>query len=106
MKQIPGFMMRHRVRVRPFLGTNATGEVFGPGREVRCHFTEKIKMVRNAQGEEVGSSSSYITTPDHRPPQNSEVTLPDGVTKRRVVAFERYTWPGMSVPANSQVFLD
>jgi hypothetical protein len=98
-------MMRHRVRVRPYLGTNATGEVLGVSAEVRCHFVEKVKMVRNAQGEEVSSSSSYITTPDHSPPLNSEVTVPDG-TKRRVVSLDRPTWPGMPVPANVQVYLD
>lgn len=98
-------MMRHTVVVRPFLGTNATGDVLGPEQRVKCMFTEKIKMVRNANGEDVGSSSSYITTPDHRPAENSEVLTPSG-DRRRVVAFERYTWPGMNIPANSQVFLD
>lgn len=105
MKQIPSFMMRHKVLVEPLLGNNATGEVFGVQVEVGCMFTEKIKMVRNAQGEEISSSSSYITTPDHLPPENSRVTVPTG-EKRKIVARDRYTWPGMSVPANTQVFLD
>jgi hypothetical protein len=105
MKQIPRFMMRHRVVVEPFLGTNATGEVYGVKASVNCMFTEKVKMVRNAQGEEVSSSSSYITTPDHAPPENSRVLTPFGDV-RKVVARDRATWPGMSVPANSQIYLD
>lgn len=105
MKQIPAFLMRHRVQVEPYLGTNAAGEVFGTAQPIRCMFTEKIKMVRNAQGESVSSSSSYITTPDHVPPENSRVLTPDG-TKRRVVARDRHTWPGMQIPANTEVFLD
>lgn len=105
MKQIPGFMMRHTVTVEQYLGTNAVGEVFGLKQAVKCMFTEKIKMVRNASGEEVSSSSSYITTPDHRPAENSRVTTPNG-DARKVVGIESYTWPGMSVPANSQVYLD
>jgi len=105
VKQIPGFMMRHVVEVEPFLGTNAQGEVYGTKTEVKCHYAEKIQMVRNAQGEEVGSSSSYITLPTHRPPENSRVTTPTGVVAK-VIAVENNTWPGMDVPANSKVYLD
>lgn len=105
MKQIPGWMMRHKVFVEPYIGTNAAGEVFGTKSGVKCHFIEKVKMVRNAQGEEVSSSSSYITVPAHSPPENSRVLVLDG-TYRKVVAVERPTWPGMSVPANTTVYLD
>jgi len=105
MKQIPGFLMRHKVYVEPFIGTNAVGEVYGTRAEVRCHFAEKIKMVRNAQGEEVSSSSSYIAAPSHRPPENSRVLTPNGDT-RKVVALDHNTWPGMDVPANTTVYLD
>lgn len=104
MKQIPGFMMRHKVYIEPFLGTNAAGEVYGIRAEIRCHYAEKIQQVRNAQGEEVTSSSSYITTPDHLPKENSRVLTPTGV-KAKVVAVENNTWPGMDVPANSKVYL-
>jgi hypothetical protein len=104
MKQLPGFMMRHTVYLEPFIGTNAAGEVFGVKTPVKCHYAEKIQMVRNAQGEEVSSSSSYITTPDHRPAENSRVLTPTGV-KAKVVAVENNTWPGMDVPANSKVYL-
>lgn len=97
--------MRHKVQVERYVGTNAAGEVYATGTEVKCHFVEKVKMVRNAQGEEVSSSSSYITTPDHLPPENSRVTSPRG-TKRKVVAVENNTWPGMDIPANTIVYLD
>jgi hypothetical protein len=105
MRSVPRTLLRHRVKVRPYLGTNAAGEVFGIPVEVRCHFEHKVKMVRNAQGEEVSSSSHYIAEPDHRPPPNSEVTTPDG-DKRRVVSWDRPEWPGMPVPANTHVYLD
>lgn len=104
MKQIPGFMMRHTIFIEPFLGTNAAGEVYGTKAQIRCHYAEKIQQVRNAQGEEVTSSSSYITTPDHIPKENSRVLTPTGVTAK-VVAVENNTWPGMDVPANSKVYL-
>lgn len=106
MKQIPGFVMRHRCVVESFLGTNAVGEVYGLPAEIRCHFIEQIKMVRNSNGEEVASSSSYTTLPTHLPPENSRVTTPLGGKKRKVVAIESNTWPGMNVPANTRVYLD
>jgi hypothetical protein len=105
MKQIPGFMMRHKAFIEPYIGANSTGEVFGTTTPVTCHFVEKVKMVRNAQGEEVTSSSSYITAPTHNPPENSRVLTPYGLT-RRVVAVERNTWPDMPIPANTIVYLD
>jgi hypothetical protein len=105
MKQIPGFMMRHKIFVEPFIGTNAAGEVYGLKAEIKCHFIEKRQMVRNAQGEEVTSNSSYITTPDHRPKENSRVLTPTGGTAK-VVAVEYNSWPGMDVPANTAVYLD
>lgn len=105
MKQLPGFIMRHHCKVTPFLGTNAVGEVYGQEVEIRCHFIEQIKMVRNSNGEEVASSSSYTTVPAHLPPENSRVKTPLGAT-RKVVAIESNTWPGMNVPANTRVYLD
>lgn len=105
MKQIPGFMMRHRVKVEEFIGTNSVGEVYGPKVEIRCHYADKVKMVRNSSGEDVSSSSFYITTPDHRPAENSRVTTPYGDV-RKVIGLDSATWPGMSVPANVQVYLD
>lgn len=104
MRQIPSFMLRHRVTVEPLLGSNADGEAFGQPVEVRCMFNTSAKTVVNAQGEEVTRSASYITTPDHDPPQDSRVTTPDGNTLR-VVAVDRHTWPGMPVPANTEVHL-
>lgn len=106
MKQIPGFMMRHVVTVEPYVGTNAVGEVYGVGVDIKCMFVEKRKMVRNAQGEEVSSSCSYITLPEHRPPLNSRVTVKHTGDVRHVVSLDVNTWPGMSVPANSQAYLD
>lgn len=105
MKQVPGFMLRHEVSVEPYLGTNAVGEVFGTKVAVKCHFVEATKMVRNASGEEVGSSAHYIAPPTHKPRENSRVTVPAGDT-RKVVAVNNDTWPGMNVPANSTVYVD
>jgi hypothetical protein len=98
-------MMRHNVQVENYLGTNAVGEVYGRPYEVPCMLVEQSKMVRNAQGEDVSSSSRYIAAPGHNPPENSRVTLDDGVA-RKVISVTRATWPKMSVPANTEVSLD
>lgn len=104
MREMPGFLKKHIVWVEPFLGTNSVGEVYGMKVPVRCMFADKIKMVRNANGEEVSSTSFYICTPKHRPPEGSRVTTPNGDV-RSVVGLDSSTWPGMPIPANSQVYL-
>lgn len=97
--------MRHEVTYQPLLGTNATGEVYGDSVIVKCMYGEKNQMVRNPNGEEVGSSSFYITTPDHEPALDSKVTAAYNGRVAKVVGWDRPTWPGMQVPANTKVYL-
>lgn len=99
-------MTKHTVVYRELLGVNATGEVFSGPVEIKCMFGEKNQMVRNPNGEEVGSSSYYLTTPNHAPVLDSQVTVTHTGAVAKVVGWDRPTWPGMQVPSNTKVYLD
>lgn len=104
MKQVPGFLLQHEVTVEAYLGSSSKGSIYAPPQMVRCLIDEKTQQVTSPGGEIVTSGSSYITRPDHRPPPNSRVTLPDRrVTK--VISIARADGGRLPVPSNTQVFL-
>jgi hypothetical protein len=97
-------LLQHRVRVEAYVGSSSKGDLYGPAEVVRCLIDEKTQQVTSPGGQIVTSGSSYITRPDHRPPPNSRVTLPDGrVTK--VITIARADGGALPVPSNTQVFL-
>jgi hypothetical protein len=105
VRQVPGFLLRHTVTVEPYLGSTSKNDSYGTAEAVRCLFDETTKQVTTPGGQTVTSGSNYITRPDHRPPLNSRVTLPDGrVTK--VITVSRVDGGGLPVPSNTQVFLE
>jgi hypothetical protein len=104
VRQVPGFLLQYQVRVEPYLGSSSKGGLYGPVETVQCLIDEKTQQVTSPGGEIVTSGSSYITRPDHRPPPNSRVTLPDGrITK--VITIARADGGRLPVPSNTQVFL-
>lgn len=102
---IPSGLLRHTVQVEEYLGSGAYGDQYDDPAPVRCLVVEKRRMVRNGQGEEVMSSSSYLTKPTHHPAEGSRVTTPSG-QRRTVVAVTVITAPGLPVPANTEVHLN
>lgn len=105
MSVVPGFLLRHRVQVEEYEGSNARGDVYSAPQEVRCLMVENPRLVRNKQGDEVRSSTSYIAKPDHFPAEGSKVTTPSG-DRRTVVSVKRVTAPGLPTPDNTEVFLN
>ena len=104
MRQVPGFLLQHTVFVEAYLGSGSKGDVYAAAQTVRCLIDEKTQQVTTPGGQEVTSGSSYISRPDHRPPPNSRVTLPDGrITK--VITIARADGGNLPVPSNTQVFL-
>lgn len=104
MKQVPGFLLRHRVTVEAYQGASSRGDVYASAVVVRCLWDDSAQQVTTAGGEQVTSTSSYIALPAHKPPLNSRVTLPDGRITR-VVKVGRVDGAGLPVPSNTQVFL-
>lgn len=106
MSTVPGWLLRHRVQVEEYEGGGAYGDQYAAAVEVKCLIVENPRMVRNGQGEEVMSSSSYIAKPTHIPAENSRVTMPQTGQRRTVVAVKIVTAPGLPTPDNSEVFLN
>ncbi len=104
MSSVPNWLLRHKVQVEEYQGTGAYGDVYGAAVEVRCLVINKPKMVRNGQGEEVMSSSSYIAKPTHLPAMGSRVTMPTG-ERRTIIAINNVTAPGLPTPDNTEVSL-
>lgn len=78
--EIPGFLLRHQVMVRPQIGEGAHGDVYGGEVPVKCFKDERRRLVRDTQGAEVVSEvtlycrlayADVFTT-------DAEVTLADG----------------------------
>lgn len=104
VRRVPGFLLRHRVSVEAYQGASSLGDVYASAQVVRCLWDDSTQQVTTAGGEQVTSTSSYIARPDHKPPLNSRVTLPDGrITK--VIKVGRVDGAGLPVPSNTQVFL-
>ncbi|MEU9921871.1 hypothetical protein AB0H51_11340 [Streptomyces griseoluteus] len=104
VRQIPGMLLQHQVVVEAYLGSGGKGAVYGPAESVRCLIDERTQQVTAPGGSVVTSGSSYITTPGHRPPPGSRVTLPDG-RRTTVITIARADGGRLPVPSNTQVFL-
>jgi len=102
---IPAALWQHVVTVEPLEGSGAYGDVYGPPVEVRCLLSEQARMVRGPDGSDTVSGASYITTPGHRPPPGSRVTLPDG-RQTTVISVDRADGGSLPVPSNTQVNLE
>ncbi|MEU5838777.1 hypothetical protein ABZ820_34650 [Streptomyces diacarni] len=90
MSGLPRFLMRHRVTVERYEGEGAYGEVYGPATVVRCFLEHGTRLVKDADGNEVTSTSTAYALPDTEPiPARSRATLPDGRQTTVIAALTR-----------------
>lgn len=104
MSGIPGWLLRHTVTVRALSGQGPYGPVYADPRAVRCFLDQQTRMVRNAAGDEVTSSSTFYARLDTVCPAGSHVTLPDGRTTTVIAALRR-DGGGLSTPDHLEVQL-
>jgi hypothetical protein len=71
-------LLQHEVTIEAYLGDSAYGPQYGPPETVRALVEEKIRTVRNRQGEEVTSSTTVYLLPSQACPPESRVTTPWG----------------------------
>lgn len=103
MSTLPGWLLRHRITVEPYLGDTAYGPKYGPAVEgVPALVSLKIRTVRDKEGREVTSTAQIIARPDIDCPAESRITLPDGRTTR-AITVAKHTAPGLPVPASTEV---
>lgn len=83
-------LLRHTVTVEPYGGDSAYGPVFGTAVSVKGFLDQKTRLVRDKDGHEVTSSSTFYCQLDAvTAPAQSRVTLPDGSQTTVIQALRR-----------------
>lgn len=105
MAGIPGWLLRHRITVEPYLGDSAYGPTYGPAvAGVRCFLDAQTRLVRSPGGDEVTSSSTAYALLGLTCPPKSRVTLPDGRVTAVIAALER-DGGGLGTPDHLEIQL-
>lgn len=101
--RVPEVLLRHRVRIEPYLADTAYGPTYGPAVEaVPALVDPSPRMARAPDGREFTAAATFIAAPDLDCPLGSRITLPDGrIATATTVA--RHTAPGLPVPACTEV---
>ncbi|WP_108990447.1 hypothetical protein [Streptomyces coelicoflavus] len=89
MSRVPGWLLRHRIIIEPYLGDSSTGALYGAAQQVRAFVDEQTRAVVSAGGEQVTSSSTAYTAPGVTAPPLSRVTLPSGRVTTVIAALSR-----------------
>ncbi|MEU9606389.1 hypothetical protein [Streptomyces sp. NPDC048057] len=103
VSRVPSVLLRHRIRIEPYLADSAYGPRYGPAAEdVPALVDATPRLVRAPDGREVSAAATFIAAPDLDCPPGSRVTLPDGRTAT-ALTVARHTAPGLPVPACTEV---
>ncbi|WKX70047.1 hypothetical protein [Streptomyces sp. XD-27] len=106
MTRVPGWLLRHRIAIEPYLGDSAYGPRYGDRVEnVPALVVAVRKQVRDAEGREVLATAQIIAGPELECPPGSRITLPDGRTAT-AISTARHTAPGLPVPASVEVMCE
>jgi hypothetical protein len=102
---MPAFLLRHEVTVESYLGSSAYGPRYGAPVVVRGLLEQQTRTVRDQDGAEVTSTSTFRTRLDGPAiAPESRVTLPDG-DQTTVIAALRHDGAGLPVPDHLEVQL-
>lgn len=105
MPRIPRkYLEQHTITVEPYFGDAGRGPTYGPAAEVKCFLDQKTRLVRDATGRQVTSSSTAYCVLDTTAPVESRVTLPDG-RKTFVIAALRRDGGRLPTPNHLEVQL-
>lgn len=72
---MPGWLLRHKVTVEPYLGQSAAGPRYGPAVTVRCFVDDTRRLVRDAAGVQVVSESTVYCQLGVTAPPKSRVNV-------------------------------
>lgn len=105
MSAVPGWLLRHTVSIEPLTGQGPYGPVYGEAVAVRGFLDQNTRMVRNPQGEEVTSSSTFYCRLATVAPPGSRVTLSDERTTTVIAALRR-DGKGLPTPDHLELQLE
>lgn len=104
MGVIPAFVLVHTVTIEAYLGDSANGPRYGAPVTARALVEETVRTVRNAQGEEVVSSTTVYMLPTQACPPESRVTTPSGRVAS-VITSTPHDGGGLPTPDHREVTL-
>ena len=95
----------HSVSVQTCTGQGAYGPVLATPQDVACYIDDSVKLVRNAAGDEVVSSTRIRTALANADlfPANSEVTVSGRVA--RVIAVNSLDGDALGLPSHAVISL-
>ncbi|MEO3860871.1 hypothetical protein [Acrocarpospora sp. B8E8] len=105
MAGLPEFLLVHEVSVEPFAGAGAFGDTFGPAVTRSGFMEEKRRKIRDKNGAEVVSNSTFYTQLDHVAdfPVGSRVTYAGRAST--VLEAKRHDGGGLPLPSHLEVLL-
>lgn len=103
---LPGFLHQHTATVKPYEGVAGTGEdLFGDPFDVTGFCEDKIRGVRDPEGAEVVSSSTFYTDPGPTIPARSLIALPSG-REARVIIVSDFDGGDLPVPSHLAISIE
>ncbi|WP_405018171.1 hypothetical protein OHV05_15390 [Kitasatospora sp. NBC_00070] len=103
MTRIPGWLLRHRITIEPYLGDSAYGPTYGPEQTgVPALVAESIRLARAPDGRQTVSTAQVLLAPGTTVPTGSRITLPSGRTTVPI-SVATLDAPGLPVPAHVEV---
>lgn len=92
---------QHTVTVAPYEGIGGTGEdLYGTPFDVTGFCEDKVRQIRDPDGAEVVSSSTFYCDPGPTIPPRSEITLPSGRTSHVIIVAD---FDGGTLPVPSHL---
>ncbi len=100
---IPAHLKVHTVTIAAYLGAGTYGETWDTPKDVACWLEESNKLVTNAQGQQVVSTTQVFLDPADAPAMKSKITVPGA--PRTVVGIAQHTSGGLSPLDHVEVML-
>lgn len=101
---LPAFLLVHTVTVEAYQGDSAYEPQYAAPVAVRCLLEQKIRTVRNREGQEVVSSGTFYAPLETVCPAESRITLPDNSQTTVIAALPR-DGGGLPTPDHLEVQL-
>ena len=73
--KVPNFLLGNTVSVEDSLGVTSFGPKFAAARTVRCRVEYRKRLIKTAEGADIISEASVITSPDESLPLGARVTI-------------------------------
>ena len=99
--RLPAALLGHRILVEPYLGSDATGPLYGPAVEVRCLRERRTRSVRTPTGRQVVAATVIRCQLDE--PVTAESRITDGGRTVEVLGVATFDGGGLATPDHLEI---